>query len=212
MANVVFCLTGDKFSGAFLNSWTRLISWCYNNGVNCILSNRYYPNIYKVRNFCLGGDFLKGADQKPFQGKIDYTHVMWLDNDIIFESQHFQKLLEADKDFISGIYRMANGDFATVQLWDESYLMQNGHFKFLKDEDLQTNLMPVAYTGLGFSLVKKGALERLKFPWFKPEFLSCAPVEFVTEDIYFCRALQREGVQTLIDPSVILGHEKQFVI
>jgi hypothetical protein len=133
---------------------------------------------------------------------------MWIDNDIVFTPEHFQTLVDADKDFISGTYRMRSGSFAAVLKWDETYLMEHGNFEFIKE--LPQTITTVAYTGLGFSLIKREALEKLSYPWFQPEF--CTPTEFVTEDVYFCRALKKVGVDTLLHPNVIVGHEKTFVI
>ena len=53
--------------------------WCFYNNVKIFMSNFQSSNVYYVRNLCLGGDVLKGKNQKPFQGKIDYDYIMWID-------------------------------------------------------------------------------------------------------------------------------------
>jgi hypothetical protein len=35
-------------------------------------------------------------------------------------------------------------------------------------KDGKEDLIEVAYTGIGFMLIKKGVFERLEYPWFKP--------------------------------------------
>ncbi|OGS21048.1 MAG: hypothetical protein A2252_03910 [Elusimicrobia bacterium RIFOXYA2_FULL_39_19] len=136
---------------------------------------------------CLGADVARGENQKPFDSKIDYTHLMWIDSDILFSPAQFQALLDHDKDIISGIYAMQDGkSFATVKDWDEEYFKQNGSFRFLTVEDItrlaspdgvssgekqklpDSNLIEVAYTGFGFMLIKKGVFESMTYPWFKP--------------------------------------------
>ena len=48
------------------------------NNINPILSNSYDSNVFFVRNKCLMGNVLNGIKQKPFQGKIDYDYIMWM--------------------------------------------------------------------------------------------------------------------------------------
>ena len=70
----------------------------------------------------------KGSDQKPFNGK-EYDYILWIDNDIIFTPEDFQKLYKEDKDVISGLYVMANNThFAAVEVWDEQYFQTHGSF------------------------------------------------------------------------------------
>ena len=37
---------------------------------------------------CLGADVLRGKDQKPFDGKLDYDFIMWIDSDQVFSVNH----------------------------------------------------------------------------------------------------------------------------
>lgn len=76
---VVFCLPGDSFSGTFLECWSNLLAECLRHNIVPIISRRCSCNIYFVRNMCLGADVSRGKDQKPFDGKIDYDYLMWID-------------------------------------------------------------------------------------------------------------------------------------
>jgi len=172
--------------------------------------------VYYVRNMCLGGDVLRGEGQKPFDGKVNYTHLMWIDNDIIFTPQQFKKLLDYDKDIVSGVYLMANLiNLATVEKWDEEYFQTRGAFDFLTPDYLKgkTELIDVAYTGLGFMLVKKGVFESLTYPWFRPIFHTFGTVkDFSSEDVSFCRLIREKGFKIYIDPQLRVGHEKKIVL
>lgn len=181
---------------------------------------------------CLGADLMRGENQKPFDGKIDYTHIMWIDSDIVFSHAHFQVLLNHDKDIVSGLYMMENGrneypvlkacgtlkdfgqQFATVKDWDEEYFKKNGSFKFLTAEDIkeQKDLIEVSYTGFGFMLIKKGVFESMTYPWFKPiEKRIGDMVDYTMEDVAFCLRAKENGFQIFIDPTVRVGHEKKVV-
>ena len=205
---VVFCLPGASFSGRFLECWTELVAWCLSAGIRPILSRKQSCNIYYVRNMCLGADVMRGQNQKPFDGQIDYDYLMWIDSDVVFSPQQFQRLLGHGKDIVSGIYMMEDGrSFATVKEWDEEFFAQHGHFPFLTPGDLGSTppagggphsgslpqgesgpgLLEVAYTGMGFMLVKRGVFESLEYPWFRPiEKRIGDAVDFTMEDVAFC--------------------------
>ena len=82
---------------------------------------------------------------------------------------------------------------------------------FFKQEDFQdkTELLEVDYSGLGFLLIKKGVLESLEYPWFKPRFIEIEDKEdFAMEDVSFCLDTKEKGYQIFIDPTIRVGHEK----
>ena len=211
---ILFCLPGKEFSGKFLQCWTDLLSYCYSKGYSVIYSQKYNCNIYYARNMCLNGNILAGENQKPFQNRLDYDYMMWLDSDIIFTPKQFQKLLDHKEDIISGLYKMDGGtDYATVPYWEEDYFQQHGTFRFMNDETLSEfkkwGKFPVVYTGFGFMLVKRGVFESMKYPWFKPEFVDIrGSKDFTMEDVAWCREVTRMGYKVFVDTDVIVGHEK----
>jgi hypothetical protein len=212
---VVFCIPGDNFSGKFLECWTELVAWCLKNNIQPILSRRQSNNIYYVRNMCLAADVTRGKGQKPFNGKIEYDFIMWIDSDILFTPAQFQRLLDHDKDIVSGVYAMEGGKLiATVKEWDEETFKKQGYFDFMTLDELngKKDLIEVAYTGMGFMLVKKGVFEKLEYPWFKPlEKQIGDMVDFTMEDVAFCLRIQEKGIHVLVDPQVRVGHEKSIV-
>ena len=217
---VIFALPGREFSGRFLSCWTELLNSCQQNGISAGLSQRYSSNVYYVRNLCLGGNSVDGVTQKPFGGKVDYDYIMWIDSDIYFRPEQFFRLLEADKDIISGLYIMDdNIHYATVEDWDEKYYINNGNFRFLQRQDVKKKgkLFKVDYTGFGWMLIKKGVFESMEYPWFEPywsEFKTNKTLvkEFTSEDVSFCKRAQKNGYDIWIDPTVIVGHEKNMIL
>jgi hypothetical protein len=213
---IVFAMPGKTYSGNFIQCWTETLNYCLNNGIQIYLSQTYSPNIYMVRNMCLGGDIRHGKNQPLFNGKIDYDYIMWIDNDIIFNHQQLQKLINRNLDVVAGIYRMQDGTrYATVMNCNMDYFEKNGEFEFLTDEMIggRTEPMECAYTGMGFMLVKKGVTDKLEFPWFSPALLQVGDTnDFSSEDISFCLKLQQAGVKINVDPTVIVGHEKSLIL
>lgn len=210
--NIIACIPGNKFSSEFFIRWTIFLQYCQKRGINIILSQQYSCNIYYVRNMCLGANVTRGKNQKPFDGKIDYDYLLWIDSDIIFNPEHFEKLIKYNKDIISGLYRMENYvQFAAVKQWDEEYFKKHGGFEFLTDESIkeQKELISVAYTGFGFMLIKKGVFEKFEYPWFRPHWQQIGDaVDFSMEDAGFCLDAKNLGYNIWVDPTVIVGHEK----
>lgn len=213
---VVFCLPGSNFSGLFLECWTELVSYCLSNGIRPLYSRKQSCNIYYVRNMCLGANVMLGEHQKPFDGKLEYDYLMWIDSDIIFHPTQFTKLLSHKEDIVSGLYLMEDQkQYATVKVWDDDFFKKHGTFQFMAPTDMkdQKSLIDVSYTGMGFMLVKKGVFESMTYPWFKPlEKRVGDMVDFTMEDVSFCLRAQELGFKIKIDPEVRVGHYKSQVI
>jgi hypothetical protein len=214
---VIFCIPGNNFSGNFLKSWTSLLLNCFNNNIEVLLSQRYNPNIYYVRSECLGANLLRGKKQVPFDNKINYDYLMWIDSDQIFAPEHFFSLLSDNKDIVGGLYLMeGRTHFASVKTWDEDYFRKNGTFQYLTPKDLSSNeeLIEVVYSGFGFLLIKRGVFESLEYPWFEPQTINFGNdiEDFASDDISFCIKAKKAGYQIFVDPKVIIGHEKSEIL
>jgi len=217
---VVFCLPGKEYTNNFLMSWSELLVWCMMQDIRPMLVNRYSPNLYYVRNMCLGGDTVRGVKQIPYNGMIKYDYLMWIDSDIVFNSQQFEKLLKADKPIVSGLYIMQdNVHYATVEKMDDEVYRKTGSYKFLSREDVQKKkeLFEADYTGFGWMLIKHGVFEQLEYPWFRPLWSDFSTKttkieEFCTEDVAFCNLMKEKGQSIWIDPSVVVGHEKMMIL
>jgi hypothetical protein len=213
--NVLFCLPGNSFSNNFLGSWTELLMSLSKNGINPLLSMAQDAVVYYVRNKCLAGNTLQGPNQKPFDGKLPYDYMMWIDSDIVFRPEQFYTLLGHKKDIISGIYMMEGGrNFAAVKKWDKEFFAKHGYFEFMTIEDTKTQgLVEVDYSGLGFMLVKHGVFESLEYPWFRPIFHTIGTAtDFSSEDVSFCTLAKQKGYSIYVDPSVRVGHEKKVIL
>jgi len=214
---IVICLPGDNFSGRFLDCLLDLMYNFMQSGVSIRVSRRESPIVYYARNMCLGADIIRGEYQKPFDGKLDYTHLLWLDSDIIFGYEHVQSLLKHNKDIVSGIYMMSNNmHFATVKKIDnENFLKNQGSYDFLTLEDIKSekDLIDVSYTGFGFILIKKGVFESITYPWFRPIFHKIGNCyDFASEDASVCELFRDKGFKIWVDPTIRVGHEKKIVL
>ena len=223
MVKVVFCMPGRSYSREFLLAWSDLLMQASSRGHQVMISQQYSSVVHFARAKCLGGDVLKGPDQKPFQGAVDYDVMMWIDSDIVFKPDDFFALLESPHDVTAGMYMMEDlQHFATVKEWDEDFFLKNGTFKFMKPEDIvrvgeadspSSSYLPVAYTGMGWMMIRKGVVETIKYPWFYSELQTVGTlVDMNSEDVSFCRALQAAGHTIHVDTKVRVGHQKLMLI
>ena len=213
----VFCLPGRDYSREFLLCWSNLLIQCLAKGHQIVLSQHYSSMVHFARAKCLGGDVTKGPNQKPFQGQIDYDVIMWIDSDVVFEPDDFFKLLESPHDVTSGIYMSEDGQhLSVVEKRDESYFKTYGTFEMLTLDNLKyaPRYLKVSYAGMGWMCIKKGAIEKLKYPWFQSELQNIQDelTDIQSEDVSFCRALERAGVDIYIDKTVRVGHQKRMIL
>lgn len=210
---IVFCLPGRQYSREFLMSWTELMMQATAKGHQCMVSQNYSSVVHFSRAKCLGGDVTAGANQKPFQGKVDYDAIMWIDSDIIFKPEDFFSLLESPHDVTAGMYMMEDMQhFAIVKEWDEEYFKKNGTFEFVKADDMSktTNrYTKVAYSGMGWMLMHKGVLEEIQYPWFYGELQQIGAMQdMMAEDVALCRKLK----EVYVDTTVRVGHQKSVIL
>jgi len=225
---IMFCLPGKTFSNEFLMSWTNTFKHFIKCGVQVELINKYSSNVYYARNLCLGGNNIKGKHQKPWQGKINYDYMMWIDSDVIFTPKQVVDLIDISEKYnevkiVSGLYIMEdNKEYATVINWNLEYFKKYGRFEFLTKKALKSFdlkiLFEVAYTGFGFMLIKNGVFEAIEYPWFRPLWEEVVldngiiMSDYTSEDVGFCRTITEKGFKIYIDPNTIVGHEKPKIL
>lgn len=213
MSKVIICCPGDNFSIRFINSITRLLNHLHKRKIKYKFCTTFSRNIYETRNKCLLGVPEDGENQLPFKGE-EYSHILWIDDDIIFEPKDFDLLYDSDKDVIAGLYIMSDGErYAAVKIWDEEYFSKRGYFQFLIPDDIKGSKLPtrVEYVGFGFLLVKRGIFEQFKYPWFQPTDLQIKDAtDFSMEDVTFCLKCKDKGIPVFVHPKVIVGHIKSI--
>lgn len=211
MNKVMICCPGSSFNIRFLNSITKLLSHLHSRNIKYKFCTTFSRNIYETRNKSLLGDPKDGKKQLPFNGE-DYSHILWIDDDIIFTPEDFDKLYESGKDVIAGFYIMADGEqYAAVKVWDEKFFSEKGYFQFMTPDDIKDGKNPtrIEYVGFGFLLIKKGVFEQLEYPWFTPTYLQIGAAEdFSMEDVTFCLKCKDKGIPVFAHPKVVVGHVK----
>lgn len=225
---VVMCVAGGQFTPGFFDSWSKLLlaSASSDFPFEIAISRHYSPVIYHCRANILGADNRAGIHQIPWQGTVLYDYMMWLDTDIVFEVDQIVKLfkrMEADRslEVLCGIYLTTSGTHSTiVKDWDIDYFMKTGIFPFMTPGELKEEakknpkkLAQVFYAGMGVMMVRKGAFEKITYPWFEPIMHQIGiSKDFSSEDVSLCIKWNEAGVKVWVDPEIIVGHEKSHVL
>ena len=224
MKRVIVALPGRNYSGSFVMNWSQTLVELTKLGYRITLVNEYSSFVPFSRMKTLGLDVLKGENQVPFDGKIDYDVWLTIDSDIIFTPDQVIELIkDTDKyPVVSGLYRMADlKHYAAVEKWDNEYFKKYGTFKFMDVEDtnkMEDQYIEVAYNGMGFFACRKGVIESLKYPYFSYPLIEIETEDgnllrdMCSEDVAFCKNLKDAGFEIIVDKNLRVGHEKTLVI
>lgn len=201
---IVFCIPGKSFTNRFLILWSELLLQCILNGYRPILCQENDKNLYIQRNKCLGANLLSNDEnQKPFQGKVDYDYIVFLDPNVVFTFDTLIKLLESPHDVTTGIYLFNEKTTNLVKEMNHNFYLENGTFQFVLQDDIvnlekeDNRYFDVDFTDLGFIVFKNGAIEKLKYPWF--DATTKEPVALFTDSYSFCQKLKENNIKIYAD-------------
>jgi len=92
--SIVFCLPGRGCSFTFLKNFVQLCFDMVQNGMSIQISQDYSSMVNFARCKCLGANVLRGPDQIPWDGKLQYDYQLWIDSDIVFTTEKFWQLCD----------------------------------------------------------------------------------------------------------------------
>ena len=172
---IVFCLPGRGVSYTYLKNFVQLCFDLVQAGASIQISQDYSSMVNFARCKCLGANVLRGPDQIPWDGKLEYDYQLWIDSDIVFNTEKFWQLILMDKDIAGGWYCTEDGRTTSVAHWlEEDDFRNNGgvmNHETLESIGKRRKPFTVDYTGFGWLLIKKGVFENegMKYPWFAPK-------------------------------------------
>lgn len=123
-----------------------------------------------------------------------FTHVLWLDSDMIFNEDLVDDLMFSGKDFVTGICHARRKPFVPC------------FFKSLhpveRFEDYPSTLFEVAGCGMACVLISTGILADVML-----KYGSCfCPTPELGEDLAFCDKARYMNYRIYADPSIVIGH------
>ena len=90
---IVFCLPGRGVSYTFLKSFVSLAFDLVQSGAAIQIAQDYSSMVNFARCKCLGANVLRGPKQLPWDGKLKYDYQLWIDSDIVFNTEKFYQLI-----------------------------------------------------------------------------------------------------------------------
>ena len=233
---IVFCLPVRGFSYIFLKNFVQLCFDMVQNGMSIQISQDYSSMVNFARCKVLGANVLRGPKQIPWDGKLNYDYQLWIDSDIVFNTEKFWQLCDVavpaevvdeegkwdeskERRIAAGWYATEDGTTTSVAHWleEDDFRKNGGVMNHETVETMSKRKKPftVDYTGFGWVMIKKGVFEELEYPWFAPKmqvFESGAVQDMCGEDVSFCLDAIEQGDEIWCDPRIRVGHEKQRVI
>ena len=127
-----------------------------------------------------------------------YTHVLWLDSDMVFEPELLEDLQFCGKDFVTGIAHGRRKPFV-------SCLFKNidlNHLELWKLEEYPDSAFEIAGCGMACCLMTSDIIRQVMIA----NGTAFNPIQQYGEDLSFCKRVAALGIKMYAEPAVRLGH------
>ncbi len=132
-----------------------------------------------------------------------FTHLLFLDSDMIFPQHTLKQLLNHQKPVVGGLYFQRVPPFYPIVFDRIQKENQEIEYQFLKSASHLTELHQVGAMGTGCLLVERKVFESMKAPWFAIEWKGN---EIRGEDLYFAEQCHKNKIPLLLDTNLNLKH------
>jgi hypothetical protein len=210
--DVLIATPAPNFHPQFVESLVDTIRWLQSEG-------KTYKFLTKQSSFIPSGRELTALDQyendwetrEVGAGKYTYGKIFWIDSDISWDIEMFQKILESDLDIVGGLYQSNPNGQVACAIADS-----NGRPTLVRETDFFMQYDPVEVFGLGFGFIamKQGVFENCDRPWFRIQGVVWDNLPFecnVGEDYSWCMNARKNGFKVMVDPTVRVRHHKEIM-
>lgn len=153
-------------------------------------------------NAMTGTSVLPKARQMAMEHAIEngYTHILFLDDDMAFSSDLFDKLSAHQKQIVAANY-------------SNKSVMRNPQTHGVDGQPLssieKTGLEEAGWVGFGAILIELEAIKDLPKPWFETRWMPERNA-FIGEDYYFCGHARTHGIKIYVDHDAKVAHMGDF--
>jgi hypothetical protein len=158
----------------------NLVAYTKNVEFEILVSTRGY-NTSENRNWIAAKAVNSGCD-----------YLFFVDDDMILPKDTLERLLEASKDIIGGVYLT-------------KYEVQDYVYELLPGTQPDKDIFEVAAIGTGAMLIKCDVFRKLPQPWFKYEWNQNGSVKR-SHDWIFCEDARNAGYKVWAEPRLEIGH------
>ena len=137
----------------------------------------------------------------------EYSHVLWLDADMVFEPDVIDILMETDSRMTCGLFR-GRHDKKSVCLY--SSINPCVRYEAIdSNPELLNDILEVDACGFGCVLTE---VELLKQVFNKNDFTCFMPTRLLGEDLAFCERVKELGETIYCNPKAVVGHIGNAII
>ena len=126
-----------------------------------------------------------------------FTHVLWLDSDMVFSPDILDDLMFSGKSFVTGIYHARRKGYASC-----IFKTIDINVKVERFEKYPTDTFEIAGCGFGCVLIETEILKSVCLN----KGVCFTPLPNYGEDIAFCKRASELGYKIWCEPSVVCGH------
>lgn len=134
-----------------------------------------------------------------------YDYLFSVDSDIVLPRDSLRKMIEANKDIVTGLYIQRIPNTHTIEVY---MVNSNGGLSNIPQELLfqHNGLVEVAGCGFGCCLVKGEVFRMMEYPHFYYQS-ALDHKNTVSEDVYFCKKARDLGFTVWADTTIICDHK-----
>lgn len=177
--------TLDYMNVEFVRSLTALLMRLKDDGVNFDLDIESGTLVYIARERIAN----KAINE-------EYSHVLWLDADMVFGPDLLDDLMFSGKAFVTGVYHARRKGYASCIFKG----IDVGEVERFKEYPKET--FDIAGCGFGCVLIETEIIRAVK-----RAYGTCfTPIKNYGEDLAFCKRCRDIGYSLWCEPSVVCGH------
>lgn len=182
--------THDYMNAGFVACLLKLINKLYTDGINFEVQMKAGTLVHTARDYLAG-----------YAIRERFTHVLWLDADMIFTEEVLDDLMFSGESFVTGICHSRRPPYQTclftslqeVKRWEGPY---------------PQDTFEVAGCGMACVLMETKILDEV-FSAYRTCF---TPLKDYGEDLAFCLRVQGMGYKIYAEPGARIGHIGQTII
>ena len=163
-----------------------------------------------------------------FRGDPTWTHLLFLDTDVVVPPDALDRLIACDTSLVCAPvpvlhHRYGPPDQQTgitvgtnIRVFDDPALRGGVvdpeepacGYRRVDPDDFPTEPFPCDAAGLGVCLIKREVVERIEPPWCA--FVGQKQDQYIGEDVYFFRKARVAGFKLLVEPTILCDHYKSL--
>lgn len=210
--NVVIATPGAELKADYVKSLMETTKWLSSRGLTYHFISQYSSFVPNARENTATDSY--GADWDTVMlggGKFTYEKVIWIDSDVSWSIEAFERILKSERQIVSGMVAVGrDGRIGAMRLNSEGHPVSLNAMEFLLEGE------PVEVDGVGFAFlgIKAGVFEKMSRPWFKIREIGIEGASYpvmLGEDYSWCVGAKEAGFKIYLDPLVRVEHHKAVV-